>query len=120
MKKREIKQGDIYMVNLDDGIDSEEHGSRPCICISCNSLTKNRKNVIIAPITSSKTKKDMVNHYELSKDKYPEFLYDVNTVLLECIRDISKSRLERYLFHIEEQDLDEILQKIMYDFIELP
>jgi Growth inhibitor len=93
MNKREIKQGDIYMVNL-DGIENEEKGIRPCICLSCYTLTKNRKNVIVAPITSSETKKDMINHYILLKENYPFFVYPKNTVLLECIRDVSKIRLE--------------------------
>ena len=118
MSKREIKQGDIYMVNL-DGIENEEYGIRPCICLSCNSLTKNRKNVIIAPITSSETEKDMINHYVLLKEDYPSFMYDKNTILLECIRDISKIRLERYLTCIKEDDLNSILKKISYNFIEL-
>ena len=118
--KREIKQGDIYMVNLDDGIQSEEKGSRPCICISCNTLTRNRKNVIIIPITSSETKKDIVNHYELDQSRYPFFLYNKNTILCECVRDISKKRLERYLGHVSQNDIDNILNLVIYDFFEMP
>ena len=51
VKIKDITQGDIFMVNLRDCVANEESGIRPCVCISCNSLTKNRNNVIIAPIT---------------------------------------------------------------------
>lgn len=117
MKRKDIKQGDIYIANF-DGIENEEQGIRPCVCLSCNTLTRNRKNVIIAPITSSTTKKNMINHYILSKKDYPFFKYNKNTILLECIRDISKTRLERSIGQIKEEDLNNILETIMYDFIE--
>lgn len=116
MIEREISQGEIYMVNL-DGIGNEERGFRPCICLSCNTLTKNRKNVIIAPITS-KEKKSGINHYSLFKEDYPFFCYNKNTILLECIRDVSKSRLKRFMGEVTKSDLDRILKKILCDFRE--
>lgn len=118
-KSRQIKQGDIFMINL-DGIDSEEKGIRPCICLSCDILTNNRKNVIIAPITSSESKKKMLNHYELMKEKYDFFSYDRNTVLLECLRDVSKKRLERQLGTVDKEDLMKILYLLQYNFQEKP
>lgn len=117
MNNRDVRQGEIYMANL-DGIGNEECGFRPCICLSCNNLTKNRNNVIIAPITSSKTKKEMMNHYVLLKEKYPFFQYEQNTILLECIRDISKIRLERIMGFVDRKDLKEIIKKINYNFVE--
>lgn len=72
--KRNIKQGEIYMVNLgENNVGSEEKGVRPCVIISAEMLNKNRNNVIIIPITSSTTKKDMINHYELQKENYDFF-----------------------------------------------
>ena len=69
--KRNIKQGEIYMVNLgENNVGSEEKGVRPCVIISAEMLNKNRNNVIVIPITSSTTKKDMINHYELQKENY--------------------------------------------------
>lgn len=114
----DIKQGDVFMVNLKDGIANEENGTRPCVCISCNSLTKNRNNVIIAPITSSANKKSMINHYEIPIGKYDFFIYEKNTVLLECLRDITKKRLERRLGHLESDDIDNIIKKLTYNFID--
>ena len=44
--KRNIKQGEIYMVNLgENNVGSEEKGVRPCVIISAEMLNKNRNNV---------------------------------------------------------------------------
>jgi mRNA interferase MazF len=121
MKKREIKQGDIYYCSLDiDAVESEQCGTRPVVVISCDTLSSNRSNVIIVPITSSKQKKHMINHYALDGGLYEELTSEHNIVLLECIRDISKSRLERKICTLSEYDLDCILNLIIYDFKEFP
>lgn len=119
MKKREIKQGDIYYCSLDvDAIESEQCGTRPVVVLSCNTLTSNRNNVIIVPITSSTQKKHMINHYCLNGENYPELVCKNNIVLLECPRDISKRRLERRICALTEYDLNCILDLIIYDFKE--
>ena len=118
MKKNNIKQGDVYMVNLFDSIDSEEKGSRPCICLSNKRLIENSGNIIVAPITSSLRKKYMINHYELDKDVYDFLKYSKNIVLLENIRDLSLNRLQRFLGHINDDDLYNIIELIKFDFIE--
>ena len=119
MKKREIKQGEIYFCNLDgDTIEREQKGVRPVVILSLDLLNHNRDNVIIAPITSSTTKKKMINHYCLDGDKYTELNCKNNIVLLECPRDISKRRLERRICALEQDDMDKILDLIIYDFKE--
>ena len=117
--KREVKQGEIYFCNLDgDTIDREQCGVRPIVVLSVDALNHNRDNVIIAPITSSTTKKKMINHYCLDGGKYTELNCKNNIVLLECPRDISKRRLERRICALEQSDLDNILDLIIYDFKE--
>lgn len=121
MKKREIKQGEIYFCNLDkvgDTIDSEQQMGRPCVVISVGVLNDSRDNVIIVPITSSTQKKHMINHYCLNSENYPELVCKNNIVLLECPRDISKRRLERRVCALTEYDLNCILDLIIYDFKE--
>lgn len=121
MKKREIKQGEIYFCNLDkvgDTIDSEQQMGRPCVIISVGVLNDSRDNVIIVPITSSTQKKHMINHYCLNSENYPELVCKNNIVLLECPRDISKRRLERRVCALTEYDLNCILDLIIYDFKE--
>lgn len=116
-KINDIKQGDIFMVNLRDGKESEEQGIRPCVCLSTESLNRNRSNIIIAPITSRR-KKRMINHYIIPQNKYDFFIYNTNTILLECLRDISIKRLERRLGTLEEDDIESIINRVTYNFIE--
>ena len=118
VKKREIHQGDIYMVNLSiDSIDHEQAGIRPCCIVSCDNRNEKSSNVFIFPITHA-VKKKQPCHYRLYKKQYDFFSYDVNTVLCEEGRYISKKRLERKLGSIELRDLLEILKIKEYIFIE--
>ena len=92
VKKREIHQGDIYMVNLSvDSIDHEQAGIRPCCIVSCDNRNEKSSNVFIFPITHA-IKKKQPCHYRLYKKQYDFFSYDVNTVLCEEGRSISKKR----------------------------
>ena len=117
VKKREIHQGDIYMVNLSaDSIDHEQTGIRPCCIVSCDNRNEKSSNVFIFPITHA-IKKKQPCHYRLYKKQYDFFSYDVNTVLCEEGRSISKKRLERKLGSIELRDLLEILKIKEYMFI---
>lgn len=119
-KKREIKQGEVYMIDLGcDGIGSEEKGRRPCIIVSADELNKNRNNVIVVPVTSSTNKKRMINHYELFKSKFPFFVYNKNTVLCECIRDVSINRIERLMGEIDRDNLEEIISILRYNFVNI-
>mgnify|MGYP003302822090 FL=1 len=118
VKKREIHQGDIYMVNLSiDSIDHEQAGIRPCCIVSCDNRNEKSNNVFVFPITHA-VKKKQPCHYRLYKKQYDFFSYDVNTVLCEEGRSISKKRLERKLGSIDLRDLLEILKIKEYIFIE--
>lgn len=118
MKRSEIKQGDVWMVNLDPTVGSEQGGVRPCLVVSADRLNEYRENVIIVPITSSIGKKYMINHYNISNEKYPEFKRHNNIVLLECVRDISIKRLERKITKINSDDMKDIMCLMLYDFKE--
>lgn len=89
-KNRNIKQGEVYMVNLSDSIEHEQSGVRPCVVISVNARNESSDNVFIFPITHSTKKKNQPCHYKLYKESYPFFTYKENTVLCEEGRSISK------------------------------
>ena len=118
MNKREIRQGDVYMVNLsNDSVDHEQTNVRPCVVASCDIRNNKSNNIFIFPITHAK-KKLQPCHYKLCKEKYDFFSYKENTVLCEEGRSISKKRLERKLGSISLEDLLEILKIKEYIFIE--
>lgn len=60
----------------------------------------------------------MINHYIIPQNKYDFFIYNTNTILLECLRDISIKRLERRLGTLEEDDIESIINRVTYNFIE--
>ena len=108
-KKKEVKQGEVWMCNLPKGEDSEQQNVRPCIIISANIRNESSPNVFVFPITHAK-KKMQPCHYVLYKENYPFFTYKENTVLCEEGRSISKNRLERQLGIIVSKDIIEILK----------
>lgn len=119
MNNREIKQGDVFMVNLSfNGIDHEQKFSRPCIIIQNNILNETSDNTIIVPLTSQ-IKKPQPFHYMLYQNDYPFFHKNKSIVLTECIRCISKKRLERKIGSISDKDMQEILKCKEYVFINI-
>ena len=116
-KKKEVKQGEIWMCNLPKGEDSEQMWVRPYLCISTDIRNESSSNVFIFPITHAKKKKQPC-HYILYKENYPFFTYKENTVLCEEGRSISKNRLERRLGMIFAKDIIEILKCKEFVFVE--
>lgn len=114
-KTRIIMQGDVYICNLQDGKDSEQCGLRPCVVLQLDILNQASNNVIIVPITKQR-KKWLPTHVLLSREKYDFFNYNTNTVLCENIRCISKTRLEKYVGKIDNEDLERILDAKEYSF----
>lgn len=86
----DIKKGEIYLINLDPVIGSEQGKTRPCLIIQNNIGNKYSQNTIIASITSKidkeypflvKIEKGIAN---LPKDSF---------VQLDQIRTISVKRI---------------------------
>lgn len=116
LKNKEIKQGDVYFVDIGDGVGSEQSKSRPCIIISADIRNESSNNVFVFPITHVR-KKTQPCHYILYKSYYPFFKYKENTVLCEEGFSASKKRLQRYLGSICSNDIEEILKAKEYVFI---
>jgi mRNA interferase MazF len=117
-KSKQVKQGEVWMINLSlDSIDHEQSGIRPCIVLQNNYLNITSDNVVIIPLTSQKKKKQPF-HYNLYKENYPFFNKATNIVLSECITCVSKSRLERKIGMIFYKDLLGIFEALQYLWLE--
>ena len=81
----EIKQYDIYLVNLDPAIGSEIQKTRPCIVISPNEMNKNIQTIIVAPMTTK-------SHNYPTR---PKVTFEKKTVwiVLDQIRTVDSRRL---------------------------
>lgn len=115
MKLKDVKQRQVYMCSLNDGLDHEQKGVRPCIVLSVDVQNENSDNIIIVSITH-KPKKHQPTHWYLYSKDYDFFKFPKNIVLGESIRSISKNRLQRYIGEINYNDFYEILECIKYNF----
>ncbi len=96
---KDIKQYEIYLVNLDPTIGYEIKKTRPAVVISPNEMNRNLKTVIIAPLTTNI--RDWPTRIKI------ELEGKIGEIALDQIRTIDKSRLIK---KISELDLETILQ----------
>lgn len=105
-----IKQGDIYYFDLCGAIGSEQQGIRPCLIVSNNNINTYSNVLVVVPLTTKKND-NYVQHYSLViNDKH-------NTILLEQIRAIDKSRIIGKMTSLDKDNLKKILKKINKIFI---
>jgi mRNA interferase MazF len=90
---REILRGDVYFANLEPVVGSEQGGSRPVLILQNNTGNHFSPTVIVAAITS-KPKPHLPTHMPISCITE---LGDGSVVLLEQLRTIDKSRLQRHI-----------------------
>jgi mRNA interferase MazF len=85
-----MKQGGIWLVNLDPTIHSETGKTRPAIILSINEMNEHLPRVLVAPITSNVEKIFLHDVYVpagtggLAKD---------SKIMLDQLRSIDKRRL---------------------------
>lgn len=117
MKEKEIKQRMIYMCDLPIGDGSEFSGIHPCLIASVDLRNKNSPNLYIFPITHSR-KKYQPTHVKIYKRDYDFLKYEINTILCESGREISRSRLQRFVGEINEGDFLKVIECKEYIFKE--
>lgn len=96
--KRFPKRGEIFWVNLDPTIGSEIKKTRPAVIISNDAGNEISARVIVAPITSSIKK---IFPFEVPI----EIQGKKGKILLDQIRTIDKSRLNKKLDHCDSKTM---------------
>lgn len=108
-KKIRVSRGDIFLVDLGQGMDSEQGGIRPCLIIQNDVGNRYSGTTIVAPISSQL--KDMPTHYNFDDD-YEELGFDEpSQILFEQIRTISKRRI-KYIQKLGHIDCDRIIKPL--------
>lgn len=90
---KEYKKGDIYYVNFDPVIGSEQGGTRPALIIQNDKGNIHSPCVIVAIITSQSTKAKLPTHVDLPATVLNGLSKD-SMIELEQIRTIDKKRLK--------------------------
>ena len=105
----EVKQYDIYWVNLDPTIGKEMKKTRPCVILSPDEMNYHIGTVIIAPLTS------IIRNYP-SRVKYK--LKGKNSMIaLDQIKTIDKSRLSTKEASVETFTIGQIKKTLEDIFI---
>jgi mRNA interferase MazF len=97
-----MKQGDIYLANLDPSTGSEQNGTRPIVIISGNTMINNLDVVIACPLSS--IIKNLLGCIIL-KPNATNNLSKESEVITFQIRTVSKKRLLKRIGEISEKEL---------------
>lgn len=91
--EREFKRSGVYYADLGQTMGSEQSGLRPVVILQNDVGNKYSPTIIVAPVTSQISKKNIPTHSKIKND----FLNDDSIVLLEQIRTIDKNRMRDYV-----------------------
>ena len=100
-----MKQGEIWMTNLNPTKGSEQNGVRPVIIISGNLLNDYANVVMVCPLTTSLKKYH--GNLILTPNTF-NGLSDISEALTLHIRSVSKDRLISKLGKIKSEELQKI------------
>ncbi len=101
-----MRQGEIWMSDLNPVVGSEQSGRRPVVILSGNLMNKFLKVVITAPLTSK------IKNYQGNPVLQPSSrngLKVISELMVFHIRSISKDRLIEKVGDIREEELKEAL-----------
>ncbi len=103
-----IKRGEMYLVDLDPVVGSEQGGTRPVLIIQNDVGNKHSSTVISAAITAKITKGHLPTHVEISKGDENGGLFMDSVVLLEQIRTLDKDRLISRIGSLPNKTMDRV------------
>jgi len=103
--KKHILRGQIYTADLRPGVGSEQSGIRPVLIVQNNVGNQYSPTVIIAAITSSRTKTWIPTHVPVGD---VQGLYPDSTILLEQLRTLDKSRLLEYIGTVDQETMQQV------------
>ena len=106
----EIKQYEIFLVNLDPTIGSEIKKTRPCVIISPDEMNKYLQTVVIAPMTTSS--KNYPTRVEIKHDN------KIGRVVLDQIRTVDKQRVLKGLGKLLKPEIKEVKAVIKETYVD--
>ena len=108
-----IKRGDIYYADLSPVVGSEQGGYRPVLIIQNDIGNKYAPTVIVAVITTRKTKADLPTHVWLNAECG---LPKESMVECEQVRTLDKKRLKDFMGSVSKEVMREIDKGLKISF----
>lgn len=106
----EIKQYQIFLVNLDPTIGSEIKKTRPCVVISPDEMNRHLRTVVIAPMmTTSRSYPTRVEIKHQNK---------MGWIVLDQIRTIDKQRIIKELGKLSKLEIKEVKSILRETFVD--
>jgi len=106
----EIKQYEIFLINLDPTIGSEIKKTRPCVIVSPDEMNKYLQTVVIAPMTTSS--KNYPTRVEIKHDN------KIGRVVLDQIRTVDKQRVLKGLGKLLKPEIKEVKAVIKETYVD--
>jgi mRNA interferase MazF len=106
----EIKQYEIFLVNLEPTIGSEIKKTRPCVVISPDEMNKHLRTVVIAPMTTNS--KNYPTRVEVKHEN------KIGWVVLDQVRTIDKQRIIKNLGKLSKPEVKEVKSIIKETFVD--
>jgi len=106
----EIKQYEIFLVNLDPTIGSEIKKTRPCVIISPDEMNKYLRTVVIVPMTTSSKK--YPTRVEIKHDN------KIGWVVLDQVRTVDKQRVLKGLGKLSKPEIKEVKAVIKETYVD--
>ena len=100
----EIRKGDIWLVDLNGRVGSEQGGIRPCLIVQNNIGNSVSSTTIVCPITKA-VKNYTLTHVDVQ-------LLHPSTILCEQITVIDKARLKRKIDSVTLDTMALVAEKI--------
>lgn len=96
----EIKQYEVYLINLAPTVGHEIQKTRPCVVISPDEMNRNIQTVIISPMTTK-------SHEYPTRVKLT-FRNKAGWIVLDQIRTVDKKRLVKRLGRISDDAIKKV------------
>ena len=109
-----IKQGEIYLADLNPTKGHEQAGYRPVLVLQNNILNKHLTTAIIVPLTTNVKAKGKMTTYFI--DAKVSGLSQSSIALLFQIRTLDKKRLTKRIGLVDEAIIKDIKQQLQFVF----
>jgi len=110
-RNRKVYRGQVYWCCFGTNIGSEQSDKRPCVIIQNDKGNLSSPNTIVAPITHTNSKLDIVVPISDKYDASGKLILDGH-VLLGNILTVSKSRLETYITDLDKNEMKKVNEAI--------
>ena len=108
---KDIRRGQVYLALL-TGTGCEQRGKRPVLILQNNVGNHYSPTTLVAPITSSKKKRNLPVHVPVESDR----LYKDSVILCEQIQVMDKSRLRKKLCTLDSGIMEQVERAVAVSF----